>query len=194
MTKHDYSSFDEGEVVNYDIIPAIAKVEHNHIEEFPLEEMYVGADGIDRYASFQTLPSWDEEYSNLFGIGKSKEERAEAKADRKARRDDRREKRQERRDEKRERRYEKQDERQYRRTTRAEGKAARDTAQLKIAESAGQSDVAIADALKSLGGGAAAGAGAMGKSGGMSTGAKIGIAVAVLAVVGVGIYFVTKKK
>ena len=213
----DFSILD-GEVVNFEVLPANQSVGAKIKEDFDfssaegitIREVLLG-NTTDPYAKFDELPSWNDDYSNLFGLGKSKEERradrdarrqrrADRKEARQERRDERRERRadrkearQERRDERREQRTDRREARQYRKNIRAEGKAARDTAQLEIAKSAGQSDIAIADALRSAGGAVTQGLRTQGRSG-MSTAAKIGIAVGVLAVVGAGIYFITKKK
>lgn len=184
----DYNNLD-GELIDYEVLGGGSDVKRNYKEEFFADAdgdsgMFYGADAKDPYGSFMDLPSWnkaDGDYSNAGGLLKGTFIDSKKRARRRARKES------------------KQDERQMRRTertlskadarkTKAGAKATAAEGQRLAAESMGkesQSDVALAQALAQK---------PAETSKGLSTGAKIGIALGVLAVLGVGVYFVMKKK
>ena len=144
---------------------------------------YSNADS-DPYATFMDLPSFknaDGNYSNAGGFLKGtifdKKERARRRARKEARQDEKLAIK----------RLTKESKAEAR-TTKAGAKQTAAEGQRLAAESMGkesQSDVALAQALAQKPADAPKG---------LSTGAKVGIALGVLAVLGVGIYFVMKKR
>jgi hypothetical protein len=192
-------------VIEYDIPNAINPVTKNYFDDdnfYPFDgegsktivvrDVVGGDKGIhvsknsNPYAKFDELPSWNEDTSEIFGLGRTREERREDREDRRARRAERRAGRRGRRDERRGMRRDRQQSRSAARLNRSGAKLGYAEAQKVIAGNIGQGDDAMLRALS-------ADTGSPEKEG-MSTGAKIAIAVGALAVVGGIIYFVMKKK
>jgi hypothetical protein len=200
--KRDYSNLD-GELIDYEVLGGGSDVKRNYKEEFFADAdgsdsgMFYGADNEcpgnylnaqgDPYASFMNLPSFskaDGDYSEARGRGGlfsgtilDKKERARRRARKESRQDERQLRRTER-------TMSKSDARK----TKAGAKATTAEGQRLAAESLGkesQSDVALAQALAQK---------PAETKKGLSTGAKVGIALGVLAVLGVGVYLVMKNK
>jgi hypothetical protein len=197
--KRDYSNLD-GELIDYEVLGGGSDVKKNYKEEFFADAdgsnsgMFYGVDNEcpgnysnalgDPYASFMNLPSFknaDGDYSNaggfLSGTMLDKKERAR----RRSLREDKQKQRQERRNLRTSSTAEA-------RLTKAGAKQTAAEGQKAAAESLGkesQSDVALAQALSQKPADAPKG---------LSTGAKVGIALGVLAILGVGVYLVMKNK
>lgn len=181
----------DGEVINYEVLDAISPLKGNPREnvDFSAASGKSCASG-DLYEKFDTLPSWSNFESDDFSEARGrrtkgtvfdKEERARRRGRREARRDAR------------------QQRKSQRTSSKAEARTARAQAKLGQAEaqkSAAQSltdksaDIALAGALGQVGAGQAG----AGQQTGLSRGAKIGLIVGGIAVLGLVGFLIYKSK